>query len=196
MTSYATVEKLYKSGRELFTTLDLRLIFGINSERTFEDTVQRAIDNRILIQIEKGKYKLSGSSVNDFEVAQFLYSPSYISFETALNFHGILEQFPFSITSGTTKKSCQKEISGKIFTYSKLNKSIYVGYYKEQNFLMAYPEKALFDQVYMSYKGLRSIKILEDLDYKRIDMDKFNQYVSLLPTNIEKNIKSLINKYL
>ncbi|MFW5702849.1 MAG: type IV toxin-antitoxin system AbiEi family antitoxin domain-containing protein, partial [Candidatus Dojkabacteria bacterium] len=61
-------------------------------------------DQKVLIQLEKGKYQIAGRSPSDFAIAQFLYSPSYISFETALNYHGILPQFPHEITSATMRR--------------------------------------------------------------------------------------------
>ena len=120
-----TVNLLRNHKRSLLTTQDISRLTGIEVKRTLENNIRRLIEKNILISLEKGKYMVAESDVSDFEIANFLYSPSYISFETALNYHGILSQFPFEITSATSKKSKKKEILGKTYRYIKINKRLY-----------------------------------------------------------------------
>lgn len=77
------------------------------------------------MRIEKNKYILSDKKINDFELANFLQIPSYISFETALNYHGLLSQFPYEITSATCKKTNKKEFQDKIYSYVHIDRSLY-----------------------------------------------------------------------
>ena len=95
---------LYSTNKNLFSYQDLANLWQIKSRRTLENNIKNLIDNQILHRLSHGKYLLNTKKASDFEIANFLYNPSYISFETALNYHGILNQFPFEISSATTKK--------------------------------------------------------------------------------------------
>lgn len=196
MTSIGYLNIIYKAGKSFFTTSELGVLLGVSSVRTLEDLIKRLIVEKILIQLERGKYMLASKTPSDFDVAQFLYAPSYISLETALNYHGILSQFPTEITSVTTKKRLSKNILGKIYSYSKLKTELFTGYYKEEGFLIACPEKALFDQLYMISKSLKSAEYLNEMDYSGIDVAKVNSYVDLVSDNYAIKLKGLIKNFI
>jgi len=191
-----TVNLLRNHKRSLLTTQDISRLTGIEVKRTLENNIRRLIEKNILISLEKGKYMVAESDVSDFEIANFLYSPSYISFETALNYHGILSQFPFEITSATSKKSKKKEILGKTYRYIKINKRLYMGYYKSGNCLIAYPEKALFDYLYMVALKKKSEEYLNEMDFSNIKKRGVEEYLPLLSSKSKKEIILLISKYL
>lgn len=196
MSTYKNLNIIINSGKSLFTTAHIKQLLNIESNRTLEDFIKRLIDQDIFTQLEKGKYLLKNTNTTDFEVAQFLYSPSYISFETALNYHGVLSQFPVEISSATTKNTETKEILGKIFSYSKLSTKLFTGYYKEGSTLIAYPEKAIFDQMYMISKGIKTEQYLDEMDYSNISKRKLEEYLKLLPTQSAKIVDNMIHKYL
>ncbi|NCN82806.1 MAG: hypothetical protein GW947_02455 [Candidatus Pacebacteria bacterium] len=137
----------------LITPRILKELTGINSESTLYRLLTDLVQNKILGKLERGKYVLSDDRVNDFVTANILYSPSYISFETALNHHGILSQFPYETTSATPKKSRSKQIDGKLYSYVHIKKSLFWGYSKQDKYLIAEPEKALLDQLYICSKA-------------------------------------------
>ncbi len=196
MTTYKYLNKIIKSNRYLFSSKDIQEVLGIKSKRTLEDVIRKFVDERILTRLERGKYLLTDANISDFEIAQFLYSPSYISFETALNYHGILSQFPVEITSATTKFTTHKEAINKFYSYSKIKINLFTGYYKEKNALIAYPEKALFDQLYMIAKGVKTEEYLDEMDYINIDKNSLNEYMVLLPENLKSKISGYIGEYL
>ncbi|NCS97544.1 MAG: hypothetical protein GW762_03075 [Candidatus Pacebacteria bacterium] len=196
MSTYKYLNAINDSGKKAFLTKDLQNLLEIDSKRTLEDLIKRFLDEKILISLEKGKYLLGNAEVSDFEIAQFLYSPSYISFETALNYYGILSQFPVEITSVTTKSTQKKEVLEKMYTYSQISTSLFTGYIKEEDALIALPEKALLDQLYMIAKGLKTKQYLDEMDYSAIDKAKFQEYFKLLPDKLSKSIQELADKYL
>lgn len=195
MSTYKYLNKITRSGKKLFTSLDIQEVLDIRVKRTLEDIIKRFIDANILIHLEKGKYLLADSTVTDFEIAQFLYSPSYISFETALNYHGILSQFPTETTSATTKTSAQKIVAEKAYSYSKISTKLFTGYYRERDFLIADPEKALFDQLYMISKGLKTEQYLDEMDYTSINKKALNKYIKLIHKGLGNKISEYLEKY-
>ncbi len=196
MSSIQYVNKIFQSRKTFFTNLEIKQLLEISSARTLENIIRKLTQEKVLIFLEKGKYMLASKQASDFEIAQFFYNPSYISFETALNYHGVLSQFPLEITSATTKKRASKEFDGKIYSYSKIKTNIFTGYYKVDNFLIAFPEKALFDQLYMVIKSLKTSEYLDEMDYSSIDLKKLEKYLDLVSKKVAVSINKLLKKYL
>ncbi len=189
-------KEVSNSEKIFYTTTEISQLFDISKKRTLEDLIKRLRDEKVLIRIEKGKYYFSVKSPSDFEIAQFLNSKSYISFETGLNYHGILKQFPFEITSASLKNTKVKVFDEKVFSYSKISKNLFTGYYKENGFLIAYPEKALFDQIYFISKSVKSKNYLDEMDYTRISWKKFGQYYDLVSIKTKNSMHKLLAKYI
>ena len=117
-----------------------------------------------LEEIRRGIYKLNDFGIKDisFVLANFIYVPSYISLETALNCYGIIPDIPFGITSVTIKKTKSFKIKNYgAFYYHHLKPALFFGYKtvvveKNYSYNIALPEKALFDYFYLKAKKVAS----------------------------------------
>jgi len=187
-------KKIYNSKLYLFTLKTINDVLDIKKERNLYRIIDKLIKAGVLIRIEKNKYFLKETKIGDFALANFLYKDSYISFESALNFYGILSQFPYEITSGTTRKSIKKVFEGKMFTYAKIKKGLFFGYQKIEDYLIAYPEKALLDQLYLKSKGLKNIS-LDECDFSILKIKRFKEYLNYYPKTrqFQKTIELLKN---
>jgi predicted transcriptional regulator of viral defense system len=172
----ALTKNIYNAKLNLFTLQTLRDTLEIKKDSTLFSIVRKLINSGLLLKIEKDKYLLKDAAVSDYSLANFIYQPSYISFETALNLCGILSQFPYEISSATTKKTQRKTFQDKIFSYIHIKKDLFWGYEKKGNFLIAIPEKALLDQLYLSAKGYKSIN-LDEYNWGRIRIERLRQYI-------------------
>lgn len=159
---------------KIITPSSLSKVFQITNENTIYKIIQRLEKYKLIDRLIKGKYILSGANISDFEKAGIILSPSYISLESALTFYGILPQFTYSITSVTTQKSRKYIIRKKEYEYTKISQKFFSDYIKKDNFLIATPEKALIDLIYLASKKLRKIEFSE-LDMTIIDWDLFNK---------------------
>lgn len=159
---------------KVVTSSSLSKILDINNENTIYKIIERLEKNKLINRLIKGKYTVSNVNLSDFEKANLILSPSYISLESALTYYGVLPQFTYSITSVTTQKSKRFEIGGKEYEYTKISRNFYSDFVKKDNFLIATPEKALIDLIYLASKKLRKIE-LTDLDMSIIDWDAFNK---------------------
>lgn len=186
----AITKKIYNSDLKLFTSKAIRDVLEIDKESSLYSVINRFLRNNVLIRIEKGKYILEGAKIHDFVLANFLYYPSYVSFETALNFYGILSQFPYEISSATNKKTIKKTVDEKFFSYTRIKKNLFWGYEKKSQFLIALPEKALLDQLYLASKGLKKVD-LDEYDFSLISWSKFNTYLKKYPKT--KQFNKIIN---
>lgn len=172
---------------KFLTKTDLVRLFNINSPNTAYKLLQRLEKKQIIQRVIKGIYLVTANQVTDFEIANAIYQPSYLSLETVLNYYGILPQFPFSITSITLKKS-KSFVFRKQFEYAHIANKFYWGFVKDKNFLIATPEKALLDTLYLVLKGMRN------LSFGELDFSSLNH--SLLKTYCKKMNQSFLTKYL
>ncbi|MCG2762743.1 MAG: hypothetical protein L6253_06150 [Candidatus Atribacteria bacterium] len=166
-------------------------IFSFQKENSLYKFLQRLERANILKRVAKGKYLFSLKETNDYELANFLFTPSYISLESALSFYGILAQFPYTITSVTPLKTKKIIYNEKEFEFAHLKKDYFFGFIKKDNFLIALPEKALLDELYFISKGLTSIS-LDELNLSPINKNKLKKmikYYKFLP------LENMVKKY-
>ncbi len=183
------IKKLQEKKLKFFTRTEIASLMDENNRNNIYKIIQRLEKNGIIRRIVKGKYVLENSSYSTFSMANFVVSPSYISFESALNFWGVLPQFPYIVTSVTLKKSVEID-SIYNFEYQHMDAKYFWGYEKTDDFLIAKPEKALLDIIYLQTKGLRKIDMSE-LDFSIINRKLLNSYIKVF--NI-KAIKRILKK--
>lgn len=177
------IKILHQKGVSLFTTADARKLFPFEKDNSFYKLLQRLEKSHVIERIAQGKYQFLLKEADDFELANFLATPSYISLESALSFYGILSQFPYSLTSVTPLKSRKVIYKNKEYEFAHLEKKYFWGFVRKNNFLMASPEKALLDELYFLAKKLRTIH-LEDLDLSRLNKKEFQalaENINFLP---------------
>ncbi|MCM8778041.1 MAG: hypothetical protein NC905_07295 [Candidatus Omnitrophica bacterium] len=170
------IKILYKKRVKFLTISDAGRVFNTENINTIYKLLQRLEKSQVLKRVEKGKYIFSFRETDDFELANFMLNPSYISLESALSFYGILPQFPYTITSVTPLKTKKIIYENKEFEFIHMNKKYFFSFIKKDNFLIATPEKALLDELYLVAKKLRNIHF-EDLDLKQIDKRKLRGLV-------------------
>lgn len=161
---------------KVVTPAEISKLLNLKNQNTIYKLIQRLNKYGLLERISKGKYVPAGLNLSEFEVANLIVTPSYVSFESALSFYGILPQFPYQITSATPLKSVNinslnaDAVILKEFSYSHLSAKMYWGYTKTNGFLIAVPEKALIDMMYLASKKLRKIDF-DEMDFTNINKD-------------------------
>ena len=189
LTQTEIIKELRRREISLFTSSDFKKIFRIKRENTAYKILERLTQKGILRRLIKRKYLFIFLESDDFQIANFLYSPSYVSLESALSFYGIITQFPYQITSVTPKKTkIIKVVDNKEFSYSHFKPELFFGYEKKEKFLIASPEKALFDYLYFCSKGLKNFE-QDDFDLKIINKNKF---LSILKKTKQEKLKKFL----
>ena len=196
MVSYKTIKIIDFLRKEKLPVVSINLLrsfTGLTNKQSLASYINSLIRYKILEKAEKGKYLVKDNLTNDFVVANLLYSPSYISLETALNLYGILSQFPIEISSVTTKRKKSKTIGGKLYVYYHIDRKFFWGFEKKGNALMALPEKALLDAIYFTSKGIKKTAV-GDLDLSFINKKVFSDFSKKFPkTKILSNlVKSVL----
>lgn len=192
ITKITFIKTLKSKNIELFSFDDIKKLFTFENETTLKHLLKRLLQDQIIERLSKGKYLFlyGKGNVSDFEIANFLVIPSYISLESALSFYGILEQFPYKITSLTLSKPKEINVRNKTFSYSRIRKENFKDFLMKDSFLIAEENKALFDYLYFIYKGLRSVNFLKESTYL-----KRSSLKSYILKNTDKKFLSFLKKY-
>ena len=128
--------------------------------------VKRAIAKGEIIHIKRGLYALAKKyqrrGINLFELSQLIYGPSYVSFESALNYHGWIPEAIYCVTAACAKNAKDFSTTYGVFSYKRIPFPIlYLDVERiespEGTFLMASPWKALIDYVYAYKKDWKGI---------------------------------------
>jgi len=161
---------------------------------TLRRQVSEWVQKKRLIQLKRGIYILNEAdrktAVSKLFVANQLYSPSYISLESALSFYGMIPERVSQITSITTKKTNQFTSDFGNFTYNHIKSDLYFGYESTarnstQQVLIATREKALIDFFYLRLRHVKKLnQDIFQLSYRfqnieALDFDKLMNYARL-----------------
>ncbi len=177
--------------------LKIFTVFSVDDIRRIDNrfNVRRLVewqDKGYIKKIIRGHYIFANLELNEnvlFEIANRIYSPSYISFEMALSFYHMIPESVYGLTSATSRKT--KVFKTKIgdFIYRTIQPRLLFGYklidYIGRRFKVAEPEKALLDYFYLK----TSIKSEDDFAEMRIDRAQYLTYVD------ESRLLAYINEF-
>jgi len=175
MNTLETVKILGNIKKSIFTAQDIKKILGIKNSNTLYKTIEKLTKKKILTRTAKGVYFTSTDVPNEFQIANALQKPSYISLESALNFYGILIQTPYQIISVTPERGKQVSFEEKEFIFCHISPRYFWGYKKLDDFLIADKEKAVVDEIYFKSKGREMIDF-EECDLSHINKGKLKEY--------------------
>lgn len=120
------------------------------------------------------------------EISFLLCEPSYISLESALSYYGFIPEMVYSITSVTAKTTRKFKNDFGNFIYHHVKPDLFFGYVSNETkygkYLMAEPEKALLDFLYLKSGEIENESDISELRLnigemkKIIDMKKLSSY--------------------
>jgi predicted transcriptional regulator of viral defense system len=176
----------YKSHIVDHTTLSAVILN--NGYISVKDKIDHLKKKGIIITLKKSLYihnsRYTKHIISKEIIANNMLSPSYISLDYALYFHGLIPESVVDITSVTTKRSKSFATKYGVYSFTKLKKELFpIGVVIEScqngNFLIAAKEKALCDKIYctkdISITSVSSMiaHLTNDL---RIDFDELKDF--------------------
>ena len=168
-------KKLY-----IFNSSNICSLFGVSAVAA-SALLHRYKKRGFILQLKRGSYIFPDVLPPDVYIANKLYSPSYISLEFALSYHGVIPETVYEITSVTAKATRHFETLGKIFSYRKIKRAAYTGYeiQKQQglSFNIANAEKAFVDINYLRLMNRQ--KPISRFNKEKINLEKALRYAKL-----------------
>ena len=169
--------------------------------------LSRDIKNGKLFKIVKGLYE-TNSNTPGYLLSGSIYGPSYISFEYALAYYGLIPERVSTITCATFNKKKKKKYDTDfgVFTYRDVPdiaypEEILLKTENDYSYQIATPEKALCDKLYTlspinNYDNLEKMLFsdlrIDEEEFENLDVNKIEKLSNLYhSTNV-----SLLAKYM
>lgn len=162
-------------------------------------------DKGYLKKVIKGYYIFSDLPIDEkvlFEIANRIYAPSYVSFEMALAYYGMIPESVYGITSASTRKTMRFKTPMGEYSYRAIRPKLYFGF----DYLsvcgnyckIASPEKALLDYVYFhdelnSVDDFAQMRINKEVFLKKVDCQKLESYAVVYgQKSLNKRLKAFL----
>lgn len=144
--------------------------------------IARMIHAGELFQLRRGLYA-TRRAIHPYCLAASIYGPSYVSFDTALSFHGLIPEAVPEITSATLKRAKEYQNTFGRYRYRNVPQKVYaLGIERITEggipFLIASPTKALCDRI--------------ALEPQMRSMADVRRWVALMRLNMEHPFDSVI----
>lgn len=183
-----------------------RLLKNKMSRQAVRNLANKLTKNGWLVRIKKGVYTIAniesrGSvSIHSFKVAQVLVKDSYISFESALQYHGMFDQLLKTVSSVTVKRHKSVKIDNINYEYIYTKKDLFFGWEEKrvENYIVrvATIEKAILDILYFR-RNIYSIDLVfEKLKEHTADVDlnRSNQFSEKYSITAQRILGFLFDK--
>lgn len=187
MRKQSIISFIKKIGRPVFTSAELAAISGKSLSATVQ-ALNYLQKQGVVFKIYRGIWaEILPNPLSPYSVIPFLFPSqrAYVSFISALHLYGIIEQIPQVTTLASTGHT--KTITTKLGTFSvhQIAPSFFDGFdwYKgEGDFLIAEPEKALVDCLYLAGCKKKQFAHFPELRFsKTFSFKKAKEWIEKIP---------------
>lgn len=201
MTSSNMLLYIKQLNRPVFTTNELTALTG-NSPSAVTQALGYLERQGLIARVYRGIWMEVGQRISPYRVVPFLMPKHrlYVSFLSALHLHGIIEQIPQVVTLASTSHSRTMRTKLGTFSIHQLAPGFFKGfdwYRGEGDFLIAEPEKALVDSLYLSAHKKKQYGFFPELHFPAtFSFKKSQQWVQEIPMpkirlHVEKKLEAI-----
>jgi predicted transcriptional regulator of viral defense system len=152
----------------VFSIADIRATHGDFDRRRLSEWQKKGYIRKII----KGYYLFSDVDIDEsrlWVIANKIYKPSYISFETAMSHYRLIPESIYMITSASTRRTSTFETPLARFSYRTIKPALFFGYsLLAGGIRMAFTEKAILDYFYLN----PSVRTEDDFASLRINKEE------------------------
>jgi len=165
MTTAAAYARLRELGAPVVTTGEAASALRVStssSSRTLR-TLER---QGLAWKIRYGLWSLADQPIDPRRLASEITRPypSYVSFESALSAHGMIDQLPREVTVASLDRAKIIRTRHGTFSVRHLPPKLFGGFDSRDGLLLATPEKALFDYFYVTHASTRHRRRLPEVE--------------------------------
>jgi predicted transcriptional regulator of viral defense system len=167
MSAAESLARLRALGVPVFETADAAAALE-QGPQAASKTLQRLAAADLLLRVRQGVWSLD-PSISPYVLAAHLTSPmpSYVSLQSALHLHGMIEQIPASTYVISLARTQRIRTARGSFSIHHVAPELFGGYASDRGFDLATPEKALFDVAYLAGTRTRLFTKLPELELPR-----------------------------
>jgi predicted transcriptional regulator of viral defense system len=166
----------------VFSIADIRAAYGHFDRRRLSEWQKKGYIKKVI----KGYYLFSDVTLDEsmlWIIANKIYKPSYISFETAMSHYRLIPESVYMITSASSRRTIRFETPMARFSYRTVKPALFFGYsLLPGGIRMAFMEKAILDYFYINpalrtVDDFSSLRINREEMISRFDAERFNGYL-------------------
>lgn len=159
--------EIFKQKRTVFSLAELSQMFADIEENVLRRMMSYYVKKGELRRLRRGVY--AKDQYNRWELANKVFIPSYVSFQTVLEKEGVVFQQD-SVVHSASYLTRRVEVDDNGFSYHRLSESILLndrGVEKQEQINVASKERAFLDCLYLY--GDMHFDNLKPLDWERLD---------------------------
>lgn len=192
----------------IFDETVVRNLFDQKSESARKVLVHRAVEKGEVLRLKPGLYCLAkiyrNSHLHPFSIAGILHAPSYISLESALQYHGLIPEAVFQVTSVTSQRSRSFKTPLGVFSFQRVptsNLKAGVKFEKLDKISWAFVAselRAIADVVYLNRKvkwtqdGLDFLIESMRMEFEDLRQISFEQFELIYKNIRNKRVKAFL----
>jgi len=180
-------QALQAIGRPVFTTREVASLRESSLSATSQG-LRRMERQGLLADVARGVWCVPAHPrYTPFALVHFLAGghPAYVSLFSALHLHGMIEQIPQVVFAATTGHTRVVRTPAETFSFHRIHPEFFAGfdwYGGRQDFLVASPEKALVDCLYLSSRKGGRFRFFPEIDWgKRFRFARAGEWVRRIP---------------
>jgi len=203
MSRQSVLVSIKQLGRPVWTTREIAVLSS-SSLSNVTQGLNFLARQGLIFKVYRGVWAEAGNeSLTPYSVIPLLFPRhrAYVSFISALHLHGIIEQIPQIITLASTVHTKTIHTKVGIFSIHQIAPSFFDGfnwYRGSGDFLIAEPEKALIDALYLSARKKKQFRYFPELHFsKSFSTNRAKHWVSKIPgSKIRSCVKARLNALL
>jgi predicted transcriptional regulator of viral defense system len=172
-TQLSFLEELMLHGGKVVTYEEMAPFAAGDSDVLKRQFISQLAKAGWLVRIKKGVYEVANISslgtltLSRYVIAQILAPGSYVSFEAALQYHGMYDQLLKTTTSVGLSQRPAVTVQGYHYRFVKTGQKFFWGFEEysldNQKAVIALPEKALIDMVQLHRSAYSTDRVAESL---------------------------------
>ncbi|MCK9583231.1 MAG: type IV toxin-antitoxin system AbiEi family antitoxin domain-containing protein [Endomicrobiales bacterium] len=181
------IECIKKLNRPIFTTREITDLSG-KSASNVTQTLNYLAQHNAIKKLHRGVWgEVTSKLISPYMLIPHLFTSTrvYVSFLSALHLHGIIEQIPQTITLASTTHTKKIRTAIGVFAVHQILPEFFSGFdwYKGTvSFLIAQPEKALADCLYLYTKKKKQYGHFPELNLKKpFRIQKVIEWIEKIP---------------
>jgi predicted transcriptional regulator of viral defense system len=162
------LRRLQNLGTPVFETRDAKALLGVTLANAHM-ILRRLAAHGLVTHLARGKW-LSTGAVSRFALPELISAPypAYVSMQSALFHHGLIEQVPAVVYAVTLGRPRRVTTPLAVISFHRLPPELFSGFeIADDGAKIATPEKALFDVLYLAPARSRLFARLPELDIPR-----------------------------
>lgn len=199
------LEQLVAERGLIVTTQDVTNLLSFATEESKRRFVSQLQQAGWLVHIKNGLYQIADVSslgtltLSRYTIAHLLLPLSYVSFQGALQWHGLFDQSLQVISSVCTKQRAAAHLQGIVYQYVTTTEDHYFGFRTHgldgQQVQIAEAEKALTDLLQFQRTSATVDLVLETLrdNHHRLQLERLTQYALRSPIAVQRALGFLFD---